>query len=244
MQHPCWIRALSRPVGMCSRWNSCHGWKYLMTFHATPRPVVAAPLPCAQAPENLEAWRLVNLHQTLVGREHEAPQQQDQLRKALEAARLAREALKTAEADRLAAEKAAQEARRSAEALAAALPAAAPTADPVTREKPQQEGAAAPNRIPPSVFFRGVTTNDTLVGRSIDYQAGRSLGAFGPSYSMDPESAMELWWRLRRRKWEFACPPLRSRLIGSHSMLNDQLSRWYRECAQASPRLIINAPPN
>src|SRR5215831_21050267 len=182
MQHPCWIRALSRPVGMCSRWNSCHGWKYLMTFHATPRPVVAAPLPCAQAPENLEAWRLVNLHQTLVGREHEAPQQQDQLRKALEAARLAREALKTAEADRLAAEKAAQEAHRSAEALAAALPAAAPTADPVTREKPQQEGAAAPNRIPPSVFFRGVvtgwslTTSDTLVGRDIYLSGGTKLG--------------------------------------------------------------------
>jgi uncharacterized caspase-like protein len=115
-------------------------------------------------------------------RDAEAGQQQDQLRKALEEARLAREAFKTAEADRLAAEKAAQEARRSAEALAAALPAAAPTGDPVTREKPQQEGAAAPNRIPPSVFFRGVvtgwslTTNDMLIGRDIYLFGGTKLG--------------------------------------------------------------------
>ena len=51
-------------------------------------------------------------------RDAEAAKENDQLRKALEEARLAREALKTAEADRLAAEKAAQEARRSAEAAA------------------------------------------------------------------------------------------------------------------------------
>ena len=57
MRHPCWIRARSRPVGMCSRWNSCHGWKFSTTYHATQRPV-AAPLPCAQDRENLEAWHI------------------------------------------------------------------------------------------------------------------------------------------------------------------------------------------
>src|SRR5262249_26194173 len=56
--HPCWIRARSRPVGMCSRWNSCHGWKFSTTCHATRRPVAAAPLPCAQDRENLEAWHI------------------------------------------------------------------------------------------------------------------------------------------------------------------------------------------
>ena len=72
-QPPCWIRARSRPVGMCSRRSSCHGWKYSMTFRATPRPVAAAPLRCAQAPENLEAWQLVILHQALAGPEHCQP---------------------------------------------------------------------------------------------------------------------------------------------------------------------------
>jgi len=66
-------------------------------------------------------------------------------------ARLAREALKTAEADRLAAEKAAQEARRSAEAQAAALPLkAAPSPSPTTPGTPSNSTAAtaAPKPTP------------------------------------------------------------------------------------------------
>src|SRR5262249_46594501 len=72
----------------------------------------------------------------------ESAKQQDQLRQAVEEARLAREALKAAEADRLAAEKAAQEARRSAEAAASVLP--TPKAAPST--PPSQPGIRSPTQ--------------------------------------------------------------------------------------------------